>query len=265
MTSTSAAEAPAPRDRGRAGRPLLAAVFWLAVWQVAALVVGQDLLLVTPVRVIERLGELVPTAPFWATVGQTTARITVGFLAAVVAGVLLAAASASSRTVEALVAPPVTAIRSTPVVSFIILVLIWADSARLATVISFLMVLPIVHANVLEGIRHRDRRLLEVATVFAVPWWRRLTAIDVPAVLPYLVAGARTGVGLAWKSGIAAEVIGLPTGSIGERLYQAKIFLSTEDLFAWTVVIVLVAYVFERAVIALLGLLERRLSDGVAP
>ena len=67
---------------------------------------------------------------------------------------------------------------------------------------------------------------------------RRVVAIDGPQVLPYFVAACRAGMGLAWKAGIAAEVIGLPTGSIGERLYQAKLFLSSADLFAWTAVIV---------------------------
>ena len=265
MTSTSAADTAAPTgDRWRAVRPLLAAAFWLAVWQLAALALHQEILLVSPVRVLTRLAELVPTVDFWATVGRTTGRITTGFVAAAVVGVVLAAASAGSRAVEALVKPLVTTIRSTPVVSFIILVLIWASSDKLAAIISFLMALPIVHANVLAGIRQRDPKLLEVATVFAVPWRRRVLAIDVPAVLPYFVAGCRTGVGLAWKSGIAAEVIGLPSGSIGEQLYQAKILLSSADLFAWTVVIVLVASLFERVVVSGLSLLERRVSAGMS-
>jgi len=92
-----------------------------------------------------------------------------------------------------------------------------------------------------------------MAAVFGVPLWRRLRAVDVPAVVPFLLAGARVAVGLAWKSGIAAEVIGLPQGSIGERLYQAKIWLSTADLFAWTVVIVVLSLLVERGVVALLA------------
>ncbi|MCV2393844.1 ABC transporter permease subunit [Actinotalea sp. M2MS4P-6] len=242
----------------------MALAWWLAVWQVAAMAIGHGVLLVGPVEVARRLAELVPTAEFWATVGRTTGRITLGFAAAAVLGVLTAAASARSRWLEAVIGPAVVAIRSTPVVSFIILVLIWVDSARLATIISFLMALPIVHATVYQGIRQRPRELLEMAAVFRVPRWRRMLAVDVPAVLPYFVAACRTGVGLAWKSGIAAEVIGLPSGTIGERLYQAKIFLATADVLAWTVVVVLVAYLVEQAIVRLLEMLEHRLSAGAS-
>lgn len=245
-------------------RPLLAIAFWLAVWQGASLAVHQKVLLVGPWEVAVRLTQLVPTPSFWDSIGRTFERITLGFLLAALVGVLLAALSASWTWAEALLAPVVTTIRSTPVVSFIILVLIWADPQRLATIVSFLMTLPIIHATVFTGIAERDRSLLEMASVFRVTRWRRLLAIDVPGVLPYFAAGCRTGVGLAWKSGIAAEVIGLPTGTIGERLYQGRLFLETADVFAWTAVVVLVAFAFERLVLGLLGLLESRLADGRA-
>ena len=245
-------------------RPLLAIAFWLAVWQGASLAVHQKVLLVGPWQVAVRLTQLVPTLDFWTAVGRTFGRITLGFLLAAVVGVLLAAFSAWSRWAEALVAPLVATVRSTPVVSFIILVLIWADATRLTTIVSFLMTVPIIHATVFTGIAERPHPLLEMASVFRVPPWRRLLAIDVPGVLPYFAAGCRTGVGLAWKSGIAAEVIGLPSGTIGERLYQGRLFLETADVFAWTAVVVLVAFAFERLVLWLLGVLERRLADGRA-
>lgn len=245
-------------------RPLLVVAFWVGVWQVVALVVGQQILLAAPTDVVVRLTELVATGPFWTTVAHSFARIAAGFTLAAVVGVLGAAAAARLRVVDALVTPLLAAVRATPVVSFIILVIMWAGSARLALVISFLMVLPIVYTTVLAGIRNRDAGLLEVAAVFGVPFWRRVPAIDVPAVLPYFIAACQVGLGLAWKSGIAAEVIGLPSGSIGEQLYQAKIFLSSPDLFAWTVVIIAVAFTFEKAVLVLLARAERAITHGRA-
>lgn len=264
MTSTTAADAAVRRLTQRAARPLLVVVFWIAVWQVAALTVGQELVLASPGRVLARLAELVVTVDFWATVGHSFTRISAGFLAAAVVGVLGAALAARSRVFDALMTPFIVAIRAAPVVSFIILVLMWAGSSWLALVISFLMVVPIVYANVLEGIRHRDRALLEVATVFEVSWLRRLAAMDVPAVLPFFIAACKVGVGLAWKSGVAAEVIGLAQGSIGERLYQAKLFFSSADLFAWTAVIIAVSFAFERVLLRGLGRAERRLAVGRA-
>lgn len=262
MTSTTAADTANRNVLARAARPLLVLAFWLAVWQVAAVVVDQEILLVLPAGALTRLGELVVTAEFWGTVWYSFIRIASGFLAASVVGVLGATAAAASRIVDALVTPALTAIRSTPVVSFIILVLMLPIRGQLAFVISFLMVLPITYTNVLEGIRHRDLALLEVATVFRVPLLRRLPAMDVPAVLPFFTASCRIGVGLAWKSGIAAEVIGLAEGSIGERLYEAKIFLSSADLFAWTAVIIAVSFGFERLVLAVLRRAEARLALG---
>ena len=264
MTSTTGTSPATTRDGWRIARPLLVILFWAGVWQVATAIVHQDILLVSPGAVLVRLAELVATAGFWGTVWYSFARIVAGFLLAALVGVLAAALAASTRAVDALLTPLVTAMRSTPVVSFIILVLMWANAGQLAFVISFLMVVPIFYTNVLEGIRRRDHSLLEVAAVFRVPLLRRLPAIDVPAVLPYFIAACRIGVGFAWKSGIAAEVIGLPQGSIGERLYQAKIFLSTADLFAWTVVIVVVSFAFERLVVALLERMQVRLSHGRA-
>jgi NitT/TauT family transport system permease protein len=263
-TSTTAAEAATGSGWRKVARPLLVLGFWLGVWQVATVAVHQDLLLVSPGAVLVRLTELVVTGDFWSTVWYSFARIVAGFLLAAAVGVLGAALAAASRIVDALATPLIAAIRSTPVVSFIILVLMWADSSRLATIISFTMVVPVIYTNVLDGIRHRDRTLLEVSTVFGVPLLRRLPAIDVPAVLPFFIAACKIGIGLAWKSGIAAEVIGLPRGSIGERLYQAKIFLSTADLFAWTVVIIALSFAFERLVLAALARMQARLADGAA-
>ena len=262
MTSTTEADRPVGTRRRGLARIALALAFWLLVWQVAASAIGQQILLVSPGGALSRLGELVVTTGFWATVVHSLVRIGAGFLAAAVVGILTAALAETFAVVDALLTPLLAAIRSTPVVSFIILVLMWAGSGQLAFVISFLMVLPILYTNVLEGIRRRDRSLLEVAAVFQVPRLRRFAAIDIPSVLPFLVAGCKVGIGLAWKSGIAAEVIGLPQGSIGEQLYEAKIFLSSADLFAWTVVVVALSYGFERLVLLGLTRAERRLARG---
>lgn len=222
--------------------------FWLGVWQVVAVAVGHDFLLASPVSTGRRLAELAVTADFWTTVGTSLLRVAVGFLAAALAGVLTASAAAGWRVVDTLLTPLMAAVRAAPVVSFIILVLIWTGSAWLASVTSFLMVLPVVHQSVLTGIRQRDRALLEMAHVFRVPPLRRLVAIDVPAIAPFFATACQVGVGMAWKAGVAAEVIGLPTGTIGERMYQGKLLLSSADVLAWTAVVVALSFACERLV-----------------
>ncbi len=246
------------------GPVLLAALVWVIVWQVVALAVGHDFLLATPSQVVTRLGELVTTSEFWITVASTLVKIAAGFIAAVLVGAVTAMLAARFRMFDVLTAPLMSTIRSVPVVSFIILVLLWADPRTLATITAFLMVLPVMHASILAGIRSRDRLLLEAADVFAVTAWRRVRAIDLPAVLPFFATACRIGIGLAWKSGIAAEVIGVAQGSIGGMLYQAKIYLESADVFAWTAVIVALSIACEALVQWGIGRWQKRFAGGVA-
>ena len=225
---------------------LLAAVFWLLVWEVAARLVGKEILLVPPERVFTRLLELGRTAAFWRTAGKTLARIFSGFALSALAGVALASLSAWNRYARSLIRPFITLIQSTPVASFTIIALLWVRAANLSVPVSFLMALPIFYVGTLEGIECVDKRLLDMARLFEVPWPRRLGVVYARSVLPYFLTAASGALGIAWKSGVSAEVIGLPSGSIGQRLQQAKLFLETADLFAWTAVIVILSALTER-------------------
>ena len=217
-------------------RPWAVAV-WLAVWELASLYIGQEILLVSPVSVLRRLTVLAVQSDFWGSIAFSFFRIIGGFLLASLCGTLLASLSAAFRFVRDLLAPAMAAIKAVPVASFIILVLIWVPSRNLSVVISFLMVLPVIYTNVLGGILSTDRKLLEMAQVFRIP---------LSQLLPYLRTGFSLSLGLCWKAGVAAEVIGIPKGSIGEKLYEAKVYLETPDLFSWTLVIVLISVIFEK-------------------
>ena len=242
----------------------VAIVAWLVVWQVAAWAIGHEVLLVSPVEAAVRLVQLLPTGAFWANVGFTLGRIGLGFVLAFLVGLGLAGLASLGPWSAALIGVPIRVIRSVPVVSVIILILIWASPAWLAAAVSGLMVLPVIYANAEEGVARRDPKLDDLARVYDLPASRRWWAITLPRLMPYLTAGARVGMGLAWKAGVSAEVIGLTSGSIGERLYEAKLFLSTADLFAWTAVVVVLAVVCERVVLWLLGLLQRWLGGRYA-
>jgi len=234
-----------------------AVAFWLLVWQIAAMALDAlylhgQLLLPSPVLALLRLFELAVTADFWAAIGTSAVRIIGGFLASCLAASLLAVPAARWQWVRELLSPLVAVVKSVPVASFIILALVWLNSRSLAFFIAFLMVFPPVYLNVLEGIRQTDKALLEMAKVFRVPLWRQVKRIYVPAVLPYFRTAVSLGLGLCWKAGIAAEVIGLPTGSLGENLYNAKVYYMTPDLFAWTAVIVVVSVLFEKVFLRLI-------------
>ena len=227
--------------RSPVARRLLAAAFWLAVWQLAAMAVGQRILLASPLETLARLIELLPTGGFWRSVLFTLGHILAGFVLGSALGVALATLAARFTPVGELLSPLLSAMRSVPVASFVIAALIWVPSRRLSVLIATLIVLPVVYAAMADGLRQIDPKLMEMARVFRMSRRNRLRCVELPAILPSLTSALSVSMGLAWKSGVAAEVIGIPTGSIGERLYKAKVYLATPDLFAWTLTIVLIS------------------------
>lgn len=218
----------------------------------AAAVPHGELLLSSPIQVLCRLAELMQTAAFWLTVCRSAVHILGGALLAAVLALGLAVLSARCTVMRELLVPAVAVIKAVPVVSFIILTLVWLNAASLPLFISALMGFPPIYLNVLTGILQTDRELLEMAQVFRVPFRRQLGGIWFPAVLPYFRSAASLTLGLCWKAGAAAEVIALSAGTIGERLYTAKVYFQTADLFAWTVVVVGVSSLAERVLLRLL-------------
>lgn len=218
----------------------------LLLWQGAATLLKQPLLLASPYQVGVRLLALVRTQDFWLRILQSAGRISSGLMLGIGIGVLFAALAARSSALQTLFEPYFSVLKSIPVASFIILALMWLRARQLSTLISMMVVLPLIYFNALQGFLAPDKRLLEMARVFHFSYVDSLRLIRLPALLPFLRGALQSAVGMAWKSGIAAEVIGLPDGTIGEKLYDAKIYLSTADLFAWTAVLILLSAIFER-------------------
>lgn len=238
-----------PRDAlCRAG----AVAFWLLVWQLASMAVGSELLLAGPAAVLVRLAQLVPTAAFWSTVGFSLARIAAGFAVAFALGLVLGLAAHRRPALAELLAPAVSFLKSVPIVCVIVLLLMWVGSVRVSAIAVFLAVFPAIYFSVLEGRSSASPGLGELLRVMGVPGWRRFLADTWQQLLPYLVATCRNACGMAWKAGVAAELIGSPRGSMGERIYQAKLLLETGDLFAWTIVVVALSWACEKAFLALL-------------
>lgn len=243
---------PAPGKEG-----LVAAVFWLAVWVVAFLVIREPLLLPAPWAVAWSLGRLVFTVEFWAVTFSSLLRILVGFVLGLCCGGLLAALSAACPPLRATVALPMGIIKATPVASFVILALLFLRGQGFSTFIAFLMVLPLAWSNILQGIESTDKDLLEMTRVYRFSRWDGVRYLYLPSVFPYLLSAARVGMGFAWKAGIAGEVIAIPSGAIGTQLYNAKVYLNTADLFAWTAVVILLSLLLEKGMV---GLLESRFT-----
>lgn len=242
---------------GKYGKKIVIAVCWIFMWQLTASLIGNRILLVGPLETLQALGERALQGGFWLSVGHSLLRISAGFVSGLALGLLLAAGSSRYKLLEDLLAPVMALLKAIPVASFVVLFLIWWRSGVLATAVSFCIVLPNIYVNTLEGIRHVDPRLLEMARVLEIPAWNRFFYIYRPALKPYLDSAIRISAGMSWKSGVAAEVIGIPSLSVGEQLYLSKIYLDTAGVLAWTAVTVLASVVCEQAVLALWRLFQR--------
>ena len=246
--------------RKRARLALWAIVVWLVVWQAASWLLASELLLPGPVDVLVRFAELAFTAEFWQRVLFSAARILGGVVIGCLVGALFAGGAMRFRRVEELIAPLMALMRSVPVASFTVLALIWLSASNLAVLVVALVVAPVVYENLISGLASCDRQRKEMADVFDVGRWRAFRLITLPQLLPYLQAAAHLGLGMGWKAGVAAEVIGIPFGSLGEAIFTSKVHFSTVDLFAWTLAVVLLSVICERVITWALVHAARRLS-----
>lgn len=239
-------------------RETLILLFWLALWFGLALIVDNPILIATPVQTAVRFLELLGAADFYRTVASSLLRIGAGFLAGCCVAVLLAAVSRRFSFVEELLAPVVGLLKAIPVASFVVVLLIWWGSSFLGVAVSFLVVLPNIYINTLEGLKSTDRELLEMAGLFRFPRSSRLFYLYLPALKPFLYSGLKISLGMCWKSGVAAEVIGTPDFSIGGALYLSKVYLDTAGVFAWTATVILLSVLFEKLILRLAVILLAR-------
>lgn len=237
----------------RAAKKAAVSALYLAIWQGLSGIVGKSLLLPGPIETLAHLLVLLRQRETWTAAGMTLLRVLAGYALGVTGGAALAALTARSWLFDAALRPLRGVVKATPVTSFILLALLWLSSGLVPVCIAFLMVLPIVWANVHEALAGVDPQLLEMAAAFHLPWRTRFSRITVPSVKPQFLAACTTSLGFAWKSGVAAEIIALPKRSVGSALYLSKLTLETADLFAWTLLVILLSMLLEGLLVFLLG------------
>lgn len=238
---------------------VVAVLVWILLWQIASIIIKNKILIASPLEVIVALFKLIQTTSFWISIGSSFAKISCGFLLAVITGIALSLGGHKNLFLKEFFTVAMKVIKSIPVASFVILALLWVKATNLSILISFLMVLPVIYTNVLKGIEATNIELLEMANVFHMSGLRKLRYLYLPAVMPYFVTACSVGLGFCWKSGIAAEVIGLPSHSIGEQLYEAKLYLMTKEMFAWTIVIIGISVLFEKLILWFIKKVNQRL------
>ena len=241
------------------GYGILTVILWVLVWQLLAMNINRTIFLPAPLEVWNALKNLLVSEEFYCSIFASFGNVVKGTFFACAVGILLAVMSAGIPFIKFFWGLPIRIMQATPVASFTILALFWLEAENLSVLVSFLMVLPLIYSNVLTGIEATDKNLLEMAQVFQVRHWNKIRFIYVPEVLPYFLSACSVAAGIAWKSGIAAEVIGVVRNTIGNHLYQSKIYLEMPELFAWTVVIICVSILFEQSILFLVRLLEKKL------
>lgn len=229
----------------RFAKALFAAAFWLAVWAAAAHRVGQELVLPSPASVGRAFLRMADEPAFWSTALASLGRVLRGLLWGACAGTLAAVLMAWVPLLDALCTPMLRLVRSTPVVSFIILALLWIGRERVPSFVAALMVMPVVADSLHTGLRGLDPQLLELGRAYRFGPWKKLRLIVLPSVLPGYGGACLTAAGLAWKSGIAAEVLCQPKLAIGTELHNSRLILETPELFAWTALVVILSAILE--------------------
>ena len=240
---------------------LAVVLFWTTVWHILAQYIP-DILFASPFDTWKSLCSQVQTSLFWQAILHSLGQITVGFLFAFAIGLLLAILCYFVRPIAFLLEPAVQVMKTVPVACFIIVALIWISSENISILVAFFVVFPVVYINLSQGLRQVDPKLLEMAAVFRIPPVKKLRALYLPQIMPYLLSSCQLSVGMAWKAGVAGEIIGLPDHSIGDQLYLAKLYLNIDDLFAWTLVIIGISLLCEKFVIHIVQRLGRKWQKG---
>ncbi len=219
---------------------------WILIWQLGAILVNNKILLVGPLQVLSALFFMVQKVSFWTSLFFTMSRIILGTFTGMVLGVILAWASYQKPLIRDILQPVVLFLKAVPVVSFIVLILIAFGNTVLSLFISLIVVFPIFYINTLEGLEHTDGKMLELAQVFEIKTIAKMKVIYFRSVYPYILSALELACGMAIKSGIAAEVIGQARNTIGNGIYQSKIYFSTDELLAWTFVVLLISWLYEK-------------------
>ena len=247
------------------GAILLTLLFWLMVWQLAAWLIeckvqgrGNELLLPYPKTVAQALWRLCGQGGFWGNLAQSLWRVLKGMAWGVGIGSVLAVLTCRFAVADRLLSPAIRVIRATPVASFILLVLLWTARTNVPVVIAALMVLTVMWENLSRGIRTVDPQLLEMAKCYGFSSVKTVGLIYFPSLKPFFAAGLTNAIGLAWKSAVAAEVLCLPLKALGTQIYYSKLYLEIPDLFAWTVAVVVLSLLREKALLWALTPRKRR-------
>lgn len=236
------------------------ATFWIGVWQLLYLHIDNIYILPSPASVWATAVKLAVNGEFWITLATSFENIFKGFIVAQITGIILAVITAKCRIADIIFAPIMSIIKATPIASFIILLLVLLGKEAVPETAAFLIVLPTVWENLSSGIKAFDKKLLEVTKIYNFSLIKKINVFYMPSIMPFFTPAFKSTLGMAWKAGIAAEVICNIANTIGGKIYDTKIYLETPELFAWTAVTIIVSIISEKILLFLIDLISKKVN-----
>ena len=214
-------------------------------WILAETRFKQTGIIPSPIGTLRIIGEEMQKDSFFAALLSTLERSFVSFFISFSAASILAIAAFHKKYIDHILNPFIVLCRSMPTMALILILLLTVGSRMLPVVVAFLVVFPLCYENMRTAIGETDPKLLAMAKVFKVPKIRQITGIYIPAMLPFVFSSIIAGFGLNIKVVIAAEVMGLPSVSIGYLILLAKQSFNFGASFAWLVIAVIVSLICE--------------------
>lgn len=236
------------RKLNKSSRTLLVCLFWLVIWQVAAIVVGNDLLLPDVFDTLVAIGSLAQDSTFYLDVSWTLFRCIISIVLSFIAGICFAWLAYKNEIVRNIMTLPVSFFKAVPVMAIVVYVILLVRADWVAVAACFLMCFPIVYTNILAGLEDTSKELLEMVKVYGIEKGDKVRLVYIPSSMPHFNAAMKIVAGLSWKAVVAAEVLSVPEFSLGQGMISAKYYLETPTLFAYIFVIVVLSLTLEKAI-----------------
>jgi NitT/TauT family transport system permease protein len=233
---------------------ILAILFILLAWKFTSMGIKNGLILPAPEKTLLDFIRLISSTDFYIALGSTLLRGFFGFIIAFLMAALIGIPAGIIKSVRDFFNPVIVLLRSTPVITFILLALIWFGPDNVPVFIAILTMFPLLCKGFINGIENTDRELVEMANVYKVKRKRILSALYLPSLLPFLFNGMSNALGFGWRAVIIGEVLSQPRWGLGTEMQVAQTYLLVSKLICWSIVAVTIAFIFEW----LLGIAERR-------
>lgn len=219
---------------------------WIVVWEIMSYIINREIYLPSPITTYKSLINILKDINTYKIILITSYRTLLSLLLSIIIGILLGTVSGLYKPIYELLNPLIVILRSTPIISIIILTIICFKSTYVPIFASFLMCFPIIFTSVTMGIYSTDKKLLQMCKIYNIKKWLIIKKLYFHYISPHLYSSIISIIGIAWKAVAAAEVLSMPKYSIGINLYYAKAYLEVENLFAWTIIIILMSSLFEK-------------------